>query len=367
MSAGSRGRVALQIERFRPEHMPAVRQLADAAYRRPRENAFQRWAFLEGPTHRAWVAMQDDSCVGLLRAFARTYRFGDDRVGCLETFDWYVDPVHRRSAVGVRILRAAMEESEPLVNVGGSPDTLALLPALGWRTLDRATSFALPLDGSALPPEVRRRLGRLEGVGRAALTAAGRTWFRPVRRFRPRGGAVLAVGVPGEEVLDLYQGCTGYGLLPLPDIAHLRWLAGGHPASGQFICLYFTLGGVLRGWGLVRVVGGPDGPEAALVETYAPRPTYDLYRWMVAELVAAVLPYRPRLVRARASCPVLGAALRKARFLRGRDWPVFVWSSPPPAAPPGPCHLTLNTQDEPLIPVPERWFPESVRGAVEPL
>ncbi|OLT02891.1 hypothetical protein BJF90_28495 [Pseudonocardia sp. CNS-004] len=152
MSAGSRGRVALQIERFRPEHMPAVRQLADAAYRRPRENAFQRWAFLEGPTHRAWVAMQDDSCVGLLRAFARTYRFGDDRVGCLETFDWYVDPVHRRSAVGVRILRAAMEESEPLVNVGGSPDTLALLPALGWRTLDRATSFALPLDGSALRP-----------------------------------------------------------------------------------------------------------------------------------------------------------------------------------------------------------------------
>lgn len=346
--------VNLLVLPFQPEHLPAVRRMAEAVYPRPRSDAYFRWAYLEDPSHRAWLALEDGRCVALLRAFARPYRLGDAEVTCLETFDWYSAPEARRSAAGLRVMRAAMDEPQPLVNVGGTADTLAILPRLGWRTIDGATSYVLPLSGRALPPELAARMGPAKPVGRAALALGSRAWFGRGRGHAPAGGTAVPLTCPGDEVRELYEGGLAYATVPVADPAHLRWLASGFSGAGQFLSLLFRVRGALRGWGMARVYVGPDGPEASLVEVYAPRPDAALYRWMVAALVARVRPYRPVLVRAQATCPVLGAALRRQRFLRAQSRPVQMWSA---AGPLGarPTHFTMSTQDFPMLPYAEGW------------
>ena len=298
--------------------------------------------------------MEDGRCVALLRAFARVYRLGDAEVTCLETFDWYSTPDARRSAAGLRVMRAAMEEPEPLVNVGGTADTLAILPRLGWRQIDEATSYVLPLSARALTPELTARMGPVEPFGRTALALGGRAWFGRGRAHAPAGGVAVPLTCPGDEVLELYERDLGYATVPVADPVHLRWLTSGFSGAGQFLSLLFRVGGALRGWGMARVCDTPGGPEASLVEVYAPRPDAPLYRWMVSALVARVRPYRPILVRAQTTCPVLGAALRRLRFLRAHSRPVQMWSADGLLGG-RPTHFTMSTQDFPMLPYAEGW------------
>jgi len=344
-------RVSVAILEFSTDHLSAVRRLWERMYERPRGETFYRWALIDPPLHRALVAMDGDECVAMLRAFERQYQLGDARVTCRETFDWLSAPEHRASALGLRVMRAAMQEWAPLVNVGGTPDSVRMLPALGWQTVGVATSYSLPL-GAAGAASAGGRLDMLPASTRpAAVALAGAVWFRPRRRRWPPGGDVVPVGVVGDEILELYEGATGYGTLPLPDVDQLRWLMAGYPGAGQFLALYFTLGGRLRGWGLARVHTVGPALEATLVEVYAPRPTVALYTWMTSELVLRVSGHRPAMVRAQATCSILQAALRRLRFLPGGPYPVFVWST---EAPP-PLHFTLCVQDGPMLPYPARW------------
>lgn len=346
--------MSLSIDRFGPEHLAAVREMADAAYPRPRNAAYHRWAYLEDPSHRAWVALDGDRCVALLRAFAVSYRLDDTVVGCLETFDWYATEEGRRAAAGLRVMRAAMEEPEPLVNVGGTPDTLAILPRMGWHRLDEAASFVLPLAGRAATTALPGRRRALRPAGRVALAVAARAWFGRGRQEAPPNGEVLAVAAPGHEVLALYEGAVERRTVPVPNIEHLRWLARGAPGVGRFLTLVFVIGGSLRGWGMIRVYEGPDGPEASLIEAFAPRPEPVLARWMVSELIERTRPYRPILVRAQATCPILTEALSRMRFVRARSRPVLTWSAGPwPGG--SPTHFAMSTQDFPLLPYPTTW------------
>jgi hypothetical protein len=344
--------MSVTIAEFGPEHLPAVRRLWERMYERPRGDAFYRWALLEPPLHEALLAVDGDECAAILRCFVREYLVGGRRERWSETFDWLAAPEHRRSAVGLRVMRAAMERWSPLVNVGGSSDTLGLLPALRWRRVVAASAWVLPLSSAALsaPPGPATPGRRAKG---AALGVASATWFRPRRPRPPRGGEALAVAAVGEEVLDLYEGPTGYGMLPIPDLGHLRWLSA-YPGNGHLVPLYFTLGGRLRGWALGRVHLAGRNWEASLLDVYAPRPDIALYRWMCAELVARLAAHRPVAVRAQATCPILAAALGRLRFVRDGFPPVFVWPAGA-APPPVPLHLTLSAQDGPMLPYSPRW------------
>jgi hypothetical protein len=284
-------------------------------------------------------------------------------VTCLETFDWYSSPRSRGGVAGLQVMRAAMRAPEPLVNVGGSEDTLAILPRLGWRTVDRAAAFVLPLRAGAVTTEVAERHPRAAGpAGRAALAVAGPAWFGRGRARGPAGGEVVPVSCPGPEVLNLYRGATGYALVPLPDLDHLRWLTTGFAGAGQFATLYFTVGGRLRGWGMTRTYPGDNGREAALVEAFAPRPEPGLYAWMIRALLEGVAGHRPVRVRAQATCPALVAALRRLRFIGSVTHPVQVWAGDRELAG-RPTHFTMSTQDFPMLPYPERWDDMLIDGA----
>jgi hypothetical protein len=327
-------------------------------YERPRSEDFYRWSLLDAPGHRAIVAVEGDECHAMLRAFDREYLFGDRRLLCRETFDWVCVPERRREALGLRVMRAAMDEWGPLVNVGGSEDTLGMLPALRWLTIGTADSYALPLRRQLLDDLDAEQLQRLQELPRRArgpaLTAATALWFRPRRRSAPAGGDVVPVASVGPEILELYDGDVGYGAVGVPDPDHLRWLTSGFSGAGQFAAYYFTIGGRLRGWGLNRLYAAGGTRRAAVVHVYAPRPTVELYTWMVSELLVRAQGNRPAAIRTQASCPILQQVLKRLRFVRHTAQPVFFWS-PTEAAPESPLHFTLIAQDSPMLPYDPDW------------
>ena len=178
---------------------------------------------------------------------------------------------------------------------------------------------------------------------------ATRTWCRARRWKAPPEGEVIKVDRLGDEVFALYQGQIGYGCVRLPDLAWHAWLTGGGEGVGGFVTLYYAVSRQLVGWALGRTYTTHRGREAAIVDIFTPRPDARLYAWMVSALVERLGAFRPGCIRARATCPLLGRALRKNRFLRGPQMATLMWSTRERVLP-APVHLTTGTADGAFVP-----------------
>jgi hypothetical protein len=233
-----------------------------------------------------------------------------------------------------------------LLGIGGTPEATKALPVMGWQTLTNAIAFELPLRGEFLIDGLRRRVPFRVPGERLALNMLVSTWFDP--RQRTPHGRVVPVATLGSDVEALYEGESGYDLIQVPHHEWLRWLTSGYPGTGSYRYCYFMAGDRLRGWALTRVYDTARGREAAIVDLYAPRPDVDTYTWMVSELALSLSGERPLVIRARATCPVLQAALRNNRFRAGGAVPVFTW--PKMADPVERLHITLNHTDACLRP-----------------
>jgi hypothetical protein len=326
-----------------------VAAFSERYFDRPDTKAFYDWRYLEAqPFSRLSLALTADECLGMVAALRKPYRIAGETVHCLETFDWHTLPGLKGSGAGLRVMRAMMRAGERLIAIGGTADVLKTLPAMGWQKVTSARCFELPISGAALVDGLRRRVpARLPGE-RALLDAAA-TWFRP--HLRKVAGEMLPVSTLGSEALALYDGEHGYGVLQLPEPAYLRWLACGYPSTGSFAFLYFVAGSRLLGWAATRTYAAPAGIEAAILDLFAARPGEDIYTWMISEAACWLAAGRPRLIRARASCPSLQAALLANRFRPAADVPVHSWPANLPAD--LRWHVTLNHTDEPLRPYPE--------------
>ncbi len=345
----------LPIVRFEPRHLPAVARLCERVLHRPRTEAFLRWRYVEHPAQRGYLMMRGDECVAMVWAILRAYCLDGRSVGCMESFDWYRILDADLAGIGSRLTLHMMNETEPIFAIPGAPGARKLLPKLGWRKVADVADFALPLRGAAVAGALSRRLRVPRPAGRVLFDLAARPWFRPRRRRGPRGAEVVPVACPGDEILALYDGPTGYGTLPLPDLAQLRWMTAGFAGAGHFVGLYFTAGGRLRGWTLARVHASAADRDAAIVDAFAPRPDVTLYAWMISETVRALGGFRPVRVLAQASCPLLQEALRRNRFLETGSQPLMCWNRGE-AIPAGPVHTTLHIADVPLLSYPETWW-----------
>jgi len=242
-----------------------------------------------------------------------------------------------------------MRQPEPVISVGGTADVLATLPLMGWEAIGVARRYELPVSGDVLAERLQRRVGLPSALSRMALGVVSAGYYQPRRRRVPATGRVVRIELPGEEIRQLYEGETGYGFVQEPEPEVLGWMTDG-TWSGSFSFLTFVLEGRLRGWVVTRSYPTELGPEAAIVEVFAPRPDVALYTWMVSEAATLVMAGRPRRLHARASCPLLQAALLANRFRTvAPDSPIHVW-------PKGvgdraaSLHITLNHSDGPLLP-----------------
>lgn len=340
----------IEIVPFRPGHLPGVVRLGERAWGRPRSKEFYRWRYLECPVLDVHLnARRGEECLATVSAMRRRYRTGNGTVDCLEVLDWYCLPEHRGKGIGVQVMEALMKRPEPLLVVGGTPSTLRILPRLGWGTLAFSHPFILPLRGRPMGAELRRRRGVPAPLGTGLFTLGTWTLLRPRIRPPPPGGSMMLAEGIRDDVDCLYEGPLGYGAVQMPDSSQRRWIQSPHGGAGRYLSIQFTVGSRLRGWALGRVFPTEDGMEAAIVDIFTPRPALDLYEWMVSAMVSRLAEFRPGLIRARATCPVLGRALGRNRFLKGKANPVLFW--PGQGAPlPGGIHMVRNTADEPFRP-----------------
>lgn len=338
---------------FSPKYLPAVQRFSELHWSRPRTTAYYRWRYLDsGPFSKMFLALRGNECLGTLFALRKRYLVAGRETPCLEVFDWHSLPEQRGTGVGVRLMRAMMRQPERVISVGGTPIVHSALPAMGWQRLPSARMFELKTSTDALADALRRRISLPSSTTRVPLGLLARTWFRPRRRKPPSRGLALAVAMVGDEVGQLYEGNTGYGLLQVPDRDVVRWFTSGYPGSGSFGFLYFVIDGHLRGWSMTRVYETQRGREASILELFAPSPDTALYTWMVSEAASSILGFDPRVIRALASCPILQAALRRNRFVEtSEDTPVMTWPTGLTDRL-GPVHVTLNHSDEPLRPYP---------------
>jgi hypothetical protein len=352
--------MALEIVPLAREHLAAVRRFAEKVWQRPRSDAYYRWRYEEPSAFQlGYLALRDGECLAMECAFRRPYRTGERTLDVLEVFDWYTLPELRGSGLGMRVMQALMREPHPLMLVGGSADTQALLPRLGWRHVATSSRWVLALGVERTREALQRRLRippAAAPLARAAAWAAvHRPGVQPRRRAAPRGGRVFAVAGAGDDLQKLYRAPTRYGTLPLWSDAQLRWLTGGFPALGHYVPLYFAVGERVVGFALLRAYPTEHGCDVEILDLYAPEPDASLYAWMVSEVALRGAGFAPGVVATSTTCPLVEQALRRNRFVRTSAVPVQ-FSLPGGAELPGPILIGSNTSDVPFNPLAERWF-----------
>lgn len=344
--------MAVEIIPFTPDLLPAVVRFSKQVWERPDDRAYFEWRYLECPSQIGFLAMEDGACTAMVWAFRRPYQIGERRVVCLDTFDWFAMPSRRGSLVGVRVVQALMRRPEPIVAVGGSHETLGLLPRLKWQTVGEVTTYVLPLEGGAVGRHLERRLRIPASWARGAFRATARHWFSAGRDATPvPGGQALTASAFDVAVVDLYLDERRYSLLPVPDPDLMRWLLGGPPSAGTFVLVRFLVDESLRGWSLSRVCTTQAGREATVIDIFARGGDEDGYAWMIAETVSALRAHEPDTIHAAASAAPLQRALRRRRFLPRHTVPVRCWPGTM-ELPPLPVHLGNNTSDTAIFPRP---------------
>jgi hypothetical protein len=257
-------------------------------------------------------------------------------------------------------MRGMMRQPEPVISVGGTADVLGTLPLMGWEAFGVARRYELPVSPDVLAERLRRRMGLGATVTRDVLGVVLAGYYLPRRRRVPGTGRVSEAGMLGEEIRQLYREETGYGFVQEPDPDVLRWVTDS-AWSGRYRFLTFMVEGRLRGWAMTRSYPTKQGLEASIVEVFAPRPDVALYTWMVSEAATSLMAERPRRFQARASCPILQAALLANRFRRmAPDNPIYLWPKGV-GDPTRSLHITLNQSDGPLLP-----YDSETRATAEP-
>lgn len=354
----------IEIVPLTPELRPALRRFAERVWTRPRTPAFFRWRYEDPDFHLAFLALRDGEVLAMESAFRRPWRVGDEVVDFLEVFDWYCLPELRNTGLGVRVMQRLMKEPHPLLLVGGTADTQGLLPRLQWKVVGQVKRYVRVIGTDTVARALARRTRMPLTLARAVGPAARLVLApRPQRRAAPRGGRVLAVALPGEELFALERGPSGYRTRPLWTPELLRWLVAGFAGIGRFVPAYFTVDGALRGFGLLRIHdSGPDGCEAEIVDAFTPDPSPDLYDWIVAELTAVADGFGAQRIAASTTCEVLGEALRRNRFSAEAGsnpvqifWPARAGEGDAGGLP-EPRMIAANTNDTPVLPLLAHWW-----------
>ena len=342
----------IEIVRFSDELLPALVAFSEVTWVRPRTRSFYDWRYraCDG-FHRAFMAMRGSECMATVSAFCKPYIVGGRRVSCLEVFDWFCRPGTKGGGIGGKVMRAMMEEPEPIVAFGGTQDTLARLPHMEWKRIGEAIGYDLPLGREVFAKSAARRLRIPMGIGKATVGRLAARWYKPKTSSKFKGISAVPVGSLGEEVLSLYAGSMDYRILQVPDLRFARWLTSGYSGLGHFVPLYFTDGERLRGWSLSRLHRSPSGLEGQLVDIFWPGATADIYAFMVAESVSCLMSFRPQRVATTAADPALQAALGRNRFRVTRRYPIHFWGKGWEDGTGG-LEMNHNYADWPIMPYP---------------
>jgi hypothetical protein len=317
--------------------------------------ALIRWRYYDRPSGGGtWLAWNDGQCVAMLDSFVRPYLLDGRRIVVREGSDWYCQPKYRPLGLGVRLMREMMACPEPMIAIGGSAATVAMLPRLRWARLPDVQKYVLPIKARGLAGTLlRNRWPAGEGYARAI------PGFIPVRRPRrrpapPLGVARIAEWRPGTPpILPLPQ---RQGLVQLLDQVDQDWIARMPPGVAQLLGLAFFLDERPVGFSLSQIEPAVTGFDGCIVhlqaadQRLAARQEQAVMDWVVAETASRLAARGVGIIRCTASSPEKGAALRNTGFVAAGLLPSYWW---PKAGMPTPTGIDAGyLRADDAIPLP---------------
>jgi hypothetical protein len=131
-----------------PRDVTALRGLmAEAGLQPNSEPAHLDWKYWrersDWPGPRSYVLTRGEELLAHAAVIPGACRWGDRRVKTLHLIDWVARPT--ATGAGVRLMKYLGQTTDALLAIGGSAQTLALLPHLGFRQVGAATCYVRPL------------------------------------------------------------------------------------------------------------------------------------------------------------------------------------------------------------------------------
>jgi hypothetical protein len=312
---------ALLAEAWRPNWGPELAR------------AILRWRYHDRPSGGgAWLACHDGECVAMLDSFVRPYLLDGRRILVREGADWYCLPKYRPLGVGIRLMQKMMAGAEPMISIGGSEATEAVLPHLGWTRLPDVEKYVLPLTVRGLASSLlRNRWPDRETYAKAIpgfvpLRRPGRAPAPPVAVARVvewRPGKLQTIPVPQKP-----------GLVQLLEEPDQTWMAQMPPDLAETCGLVFLLDDAPVGFSLSQIEPTVAGLDGCIVHLQIASSDPAVVDWVVAETARRLAARGVGIVRCNTSSPDKGAALRRAGFVGRGTLASYWWTKtrePPPA------------------------------------
>jgi hypothetical protein len=294
--------------------------------------AILRWRYHDRPSGGgAWLACHDGECVAMLDSFVRPYLLDGRRILVREGCDWYCLPKYRPLGLGMRLMQKMMAGAEPMISIGGSETTQAVLPRLGWTRLPDVEKYVLPLTARGLAGALlRNRWPDRETYAKAV------PGFVPLRR--PRRASAPSGGVG--RVVDWRPGRLAAvplpqrpGLVQLLEEADQDWMAQMPSGLAETCGLVFLIDEAPVGFSLSQIEPTVAGLDGCVVHLQIASPDPAVGAWIVAETALRLAARGVGIIRCNTSNPDKAAALRRAGFVARGPLASYWWTKTREAPP----------------------------------
>ena len=347
--------MAISFSPLTAETLPAVQQLLLPFWERDWAPEFSdrlfRWRFLGRQDGESILAMDGERCVAMIDSWCRQYMINGERVDVRELGDWYSLPEVR--GVGLQPMWMMMKKPQPILSIGGTSATQALLPRLGWKPLPQVVNYTLALSSGVI---AQRPLNRLGLPGKTTFIKLAHKLSFPVRRVHrqpaPAGNATVSEYDASAAAPLVRPPADAYALASLMGQKELDWLYSAPEEMGEFVSLVFSVEDEPVGLSVSRLYKLEHVDEAAILQIQSSTVSADMYKWMVSETAALLADRGARSIRCKTSCPNVAEALSSVGF-RQRAANQTVWWSRDQEAPQGNILLSMFRADDGILPYPK--------------
>jgi len=347
--------MAISFSPLTAETLPAVKQLLLPFWERDWTPEFSErllsWRFLGRQDGDTILAMDGDRCVAMIDSWCRQYLVNGKLVDVRELGDWYSLPEYR--GVGLQPMWMMMKKPEPILSIGGTSDTQALLPRLGWKPLPQVANYALRLTSGVIAQD---RLNRSGLPGKTAFIKLAHKLSFPVCRVQSQAAPVINASVseydPADAPPEIRPPSDAYVLASLIGAKELDWLYSAPEEMGAFISLVFSVDDEPVGLSVSRLYKSEHTYEAVVLQIQSSQVSTGMYKWMVGETSALLAARGARNIRCRTSCRKVAEALSSVGF-RQRFVDQTVWRSRDQDVPQGTILLSMFRADDGIHPYPK--------------
>ena len=323
--------MALRIQPFDEAAWPALEGLLLQAWPQSWRPELARkladWRYRDRSAQTTWLAFDGDRCVAMLDSILRPYLLDGHRILVRETCDWFCLPEYRPLGLGISLMRKMMALPEPLLSIGGTNATLALLPRLRWTALPPVQFCVLPNRARGLAGMLLRRKWPAYERLANAIPGSIPLWLPRGARAPGPGFGTASIRECRPETVASLPLPRGDGLVQLLEEPEALWFGRMPRELARPLGLLFLLDDRPVGYSLSQIEPTASGLNGCILHLQVVHPAQEVVDWVVAGTARALAGKGVGFIRCRASTPEKERALRRAGFLFRKPCPSYWWSN----------------------------------------